>query len=70
MAEKFFRAKLDGGAPDPDDLAASFDQAWDTAAAGAAFGAAEDVDLLKRQAATRWLRSFAPYSDECAEDCA
>ena len=63
MAEKFFRAKLDGGAPDPDDLAASFDQAWDTAAAGAAFGADEDVDLLKRQAAMltrKYLDEVAP----------
>src|ERR1039458_1788171 len=51
MAETFFRAKLDGGSPDPDDLQASFEEAWDTAAAQAAFGADEDVDLLKRQAA-------------------
>lgn len=69
MAEAFFRAKLDGGSPDPDDLAASFDQAWDTAAAGAAFGADEDVDLLKRQAAMltrKYLDEVAPEIEPAA----
>jgi RecB family exonuclease len=69
MAEAFFRAKLDGGSPDPDDLAASFDQAWDTASAGAAFGADEDVDLLKRQAAMltrKYLDEVAPEIEPAA----
>jgi hypothetical protein len=69
MAEAFFRAKLDGGSPDPDDLQASFDQAWDTASAGAAFGAEEDVDLLKRQAAMltrKYLDEVAPEIEPAA----
>ena len=54
MAEACFgviRAKPDGGSPDADDLQACFEDAWDREAADAAFGADEDVDLLKRQAA-------------------
>jgi RecB family exonuclease len=69
MAEKFFRAKLDLGSPDPDDLQASFDQAWDQAAGGAAFGADEDVDLLKRQAAMltrKYLDEVAPEIEPAA----
>ena len=38
LAEAYFRAKLDGGSPDPDDLQACFEDAWDREAAGAAFG--------------------------------
>jgi RecB family exonuclease len=69
MAETFFRAKLDGGSPDPDDLQASFEEAWDTAAAQAAFGADEDVDLLKRQAAMltrKYLDEVAPEIEPAA----
>jgi RecB family exonuclease len=69
MAEAFFRAKLDGGSPDPDDLYASFEEAWDTAAADAAFGADEDVDLLKRQAAIltrKYLDEVAPEIEPAA----
>jgi RecB family exonuclease len=69
MAEAFFRAKLDGGSPDPDDLQASFEQAWDREAAGAAFGADEDVDLLKRQAAIltrKYLDEVAPEIEPAA----
>jgi RecB family exonuclease len=69
MAEAFFRAKLDGGSPDPDDLQASFEEAWDTAAAQAAFGADEDVDLLKRQAAMltrKYLDEVAPEIEPAA----
>ena len=69
MAEKFFRAKLDGGSPDPDDLQASFEEAWDREAAGAAFGADEDVDLLTRQAATltrKYLDEVAPEIEPAA----
>jgi CRISPR/Cas system-associated exonuclease Cas4 (RecB family) len=69
MAEAFFRAKLDGGSPDADDLQASFDEAWDTAAAQAAFGADEDVDLLKRQAAIltrKYLDEVAPEIEPAA----
>jgi hypothetical protein len=69
MAEAFFRAKLDGGSPDPDDLQASFEEAWDTASAGAAFGADEDVDLLKRQAAMltrKYLDEVAPEIEPAA----
>ena len=63
MAETFFRARLEGARPDPDDLQASFEEAWDAASAGAAFGADEDVDLLKRQAALltrKYLDEVAP----------
>jgi len=63
MAETFFRARLEGATPDPDDLQASFEEAWDAASAGAAFGADEDVDLLKRQAAVltrKYLDEVAP----------
>jgi hypothetical protein len=69
MAEAFFRAKLDGGSPGSRRSAASFDQAWDTAAAGAAFGADEDVDLLKRQAAMltrKYLDEVAPEIEPAA----
>jgi RecB family exonuclease len=69
MAEAFFRAKLDGGSPDPDDLQASFEESWDTASAGAAFGADEDVDLLKRQAAMltrKYLDEVAPEIEPAA----
>ena len=69
MAEAYFRAKLDGGSPDPDDLQASFEEAWDTAAAQAAFGADEDVDLLKRQAAMltrKYLDEVAPEIEPAA----
>jgi len=57
------------GLPDPDELQASFDQAWDIAAAGAAFGADEDVDLLKRQAAMltrKYLDEVAPEIEPAA----
>lgn len=66
MAEAFFRAKLAGNTPDPDELQASFEDAWDQASADASFGADEDVDLLKRQAAmlTR------TYLDEVAPEIA
>ena len=63
MAETFFRAKLAGATPDSDDLQATFEEAWDVASAGAAFGADEDVDLLKRQAAVltrKYLDEVAP----------
>jgi len=69
MAEAFFRAKLEGASPDPDDLQASFDEAWDRAAADAAFGADEDVDLLKRQAAVltrKYLDEVAPEIEPVA----
>lgn len=69
MAEAFFRAKLDGGSPDPDDLQACFEDAWDREAAGAAFGADEDVDLLKRQAAMltrKYLDEVAPEIEPAA----
>jgi len=69
MAEAFFRAKLDGGSPDPDDLQAYFEDAWDREAAGAAFGADEDVDLLKRQAAMltrKYLDEVAPEIEPAA----
>ena len=69
MAEAFFHAKLEGASPDADDLQASFDEAWDRAAAEAAFGADEDVDLLKRQAAllTRtYLDEVAPEIEPAA----
>ena len=69
MAEAFFRAKLDGGSPDPDDLQACFEDAWDREAAGAAFGAEEDVDLLKRQAAMltrKYLDEVAPEIEPAA----
>jgi RecB family exonuclease len=73
MAEAFFRAKLDGGSPDPDDLQASFEEAWDREAAGAAFGADEDVDLLKRQAAMltrKYLDEVAPEIEPAALELA
>lgn len=69
MAEAFFRAKLEGGAPDPDDLQACFEDAWDREAASAAFGADEDVDLLKRQAAMltrKYLDEVAPEIEPAA----
>jgi RecB family exonuclease len=69
MAEAFFQSKLDGRSPDPDDLQASFEEAWDTAAAQAAFGADEDVDLLKRQAAMltrKYLDEVAPEIEPAA----
>ena len=69
MAEAFFRAKLDGGSPDPDDLQAYFEDSWDHAAAEAAFGADEDVDLLKRQAAIltrKYLDEVAPEIEPAA----
>ena len=69
MAEAFFRAKLDGGSPDPDDLQAVFEDSWDRAAAEAAFGADEDVDLLKRQAAMltrKYLDEVAPEIEPAA----
>jgi len=69
MAEAFFRAKLAGESPDADDLQASFDEAWDRAVSEAAFGADEDVDLLKRQAAvlTRtYLDEVAPEIEPAA----
>ncbi|HZT29734.1 MAG TPA: PD-(D/E)XK nuclease family protein [Bryobacteraceae bacterium] len=49
LAEMYYRARLAGQAPDVDAL--PFEETWDLAAAQAAFGAGEDVDLLKRQAA-------------------
>lgn len=73
MAEAFFRAKLEGTVPDPDDLQASFDEAWDRAANEAAFGADEDVDLLKRQAAVltrRYLDEVAPEIEPAALELA
>ena len=69
MAEAFFRAKLDGGSPDPDDLQACFEDAWDREAAGAAIGADENVDLLKHQAATltrKYLDEGAPEIEPAA----
>src|SRR5580700_1753995 len=69
MAEAFFRAKLDGSSPDPDDLQASFEDSWDRAAAEAAFGPDEDVDLLKRQAAMltrKYLDEVAPEIEPAA----
>ena len=64
MAEAFFRAKLKGASPDADDLQASFDEAWDRAAVEAAFGADEDVDVLKHQAAVL----TRTYRDEVAPE--
>lgn len=69
MAEAYFRAKLEGGSPDPDDLQACFEDAWDREAAGAAFAADEDVDLLKRQAAMltrKYLDEVAPEIEPAA----
>jgi RecB family exonuclease len=69
MAEAFFRAKLDGPSPDPDDLQACFEDAWDREAAVAAFSADEDVDLLKRQAAMltrKYLDEVAPEIEPAA----
>jgi len=69
MAEAFFRAKLEDGSPDPEDLQATFEEAWDTASVGAAFGADEDVDLLKRQAAMltrKYLDEVAPEIEPAA----
>jgi RecB family exonuclease len=69
MAEAYFRAKLAGGSPDPDDLQACFEEAWDREAAGAAFGADEDIDLLKRQAAMltrKYLDEVAPEIEPAA----
>ena len=69
MAEAFFRAKLDGGSPDPDDLQGCFEDAWDRESACAAFGADEDVDLLKRQAAMltrKYLDEVAPEIEPAA----
>jgi RecB family exonuclease len=69
MAEAFFRAKLEGGSPDPDDLQACFEEAWDREAASAAFGADEDVDVLKRQAAMltrKYLDEVAPEIEPVA----
>src|SRR5579862_5315965 len=69
MAELFFRAKLDRGSPDPDELQASFEEAWDNAAGQAAFGRDEDVDLLKRQAAMltrKYLDEVAPEIEPAA----
>jgi RecB family exonuclease len=66
MAEAFFRAKLGGASPDADDLQAAFEDSWDHAAAEAAFGADEDVDLLKRQAAMLTRK----YLDEVAPEIA
>ena len=71
MAEAFFRAKLDGPSPDPDDLQACFEDAWDREAAVAAFSADEDVDLLKRQAAMltrKYLDEVAPEIEPAALD--
>jgi RecB family exonuclease len=69
MAETFFRAKLGGASPDADDLQAAFEDSWDHAAAEAAFGADEDVDLLKRQAAMltrKYLDEVAPEIEPAA----
>src|ERR1017187_10106251 len=73
MAEAFFRAKLAGGSPDPDDLQASFEEAWAREAAGGAFGADEDVDLLKRQPAMltrKYLDEVAPEIEPAALELA
>ncbi len=63
LVELWYRTRLAGGKPDVDDLQASFEQIWDMEAAQAAFGADEDVDTLKKQAAVltrKYLEEVAP----------
>ena len=60
---------LDGSSPDPTILQAYFEDAWDREASGAAFGADEDVGLLKRQAAMltrKYLDEVAPKIEPAA----
>ena len=63
MAELYYRARLAGKTPDLDDMHQPFEEAWDREAAMAAFGADENVDELKRQAAVltrKYLEEVAP----------
>jgi RecB family exonuclease len=63
LAEAYFRAVKAGSRPEAEDLAQTFDCAWDDAAANAVFQADDDVDSLKRQTAQlsrKYLEEIAP----------
>lgn len=62
MVEAYYRAKKAGAAPEPDDLADTFEAAWEEESGKASFQEGDNLEELKRQAAVLTRK----YLDEVA----
>lgn len=69
VSEMYFRARLAGSWPEPDDLAPVYEDAWECAADETQFRADEDIEELKRQGAIlarKFLEDVAPAVEPAA----
>ena len=68
-SEMYFRARLAGSWPEPDDMAPVYEEAWEAAAEETSFRTDDDVDELKRQGAIlarKFLEDVAPAIEPAA----